>query len=92
MAKLASRDVELEPIDRLEEKVKLLVAMVERMKADQARADEENSRLSRDLEAMHERVHAAEATAVELTALRSERDAIRTRVTDMLDQLEGLSL
>jgi outer membrane murein-binding lipoprotein Lpp len=92
MAKLATRDVELEPIDRLEEKVKLLVAMVDRMKGDQARADEENSRLSRDLEAMHERVLAAEATTVELTALRSERDAIRTRVSDMLDQLEGLSL
>ena len=31
MAKTATRSLELEPIDRLEEKVKLLVSMVERM-------------------------------------------------------------
>jgi regulator of replication initiation timing len=92
MAKLATRDVELEPIDRLEEKVKLLVAMVDRMKADQARAAEENQRLSRELEAMHARVAAADTTAGELTALRGERDAIRSRVSDMLEQLEALSL
>jgi regulator of replication initiation timing len=92
MAKLATRDVELEPIDRLEEKVKLLVAMVDRMKADQARAMEENQRLSRELEAMHAQVAAADTTAGELTALRGERDAIRARVSDMLEQLEALSL
>jgi regulator of replication initiation timing len=92
MAKLATRDVELEPIDRLEEKVKLLIAMVDRLKADQTRAAEENQRLSRELEAMHTRVSAADATEGELAALRGERDAIRGRVTDMLEQLEALSL
>ena len=61
MAKVATRSVELEPIDRLEEKVKLLVAMVDRMKADQARTGEENQRLSRELEAMRARVTASEA-------------------------------
>ena len=92
MAKLATRDVELEPIDRLEEKVKLLIAMVDRMKADQARTAEENQRLSRELEAMHARVAAADTTAGEMAALRDERDAIRSRVSDMLEQLEALSL
>ena len=47
----AARSVDLEPIDRLEEKVKMLVAMIGRLKADQARAAEENTRLSRELEA-----------------------------------------
>ena len=47
----AARSVDLEPIDRLEEKVKMLVAMIGRLKADQARAAEENARLSRELEA-----------------------------------------
>jgi regulator of replication initiation timing len=92
MAKVMSRDVDLEPIDRLEEKVKLLVAMVDRMKAEQARAAEENQRLSRELDAMRARVMAADATAGELMSLRGERDAIRTRVSDMLEQLEALSL
>ena len=56
MAKTATRSVELEPIDRLEEKLKLLVGMVERMKAEQARAAEENQRLSRELDAMRARL------------------------------------
>ena len=92
MAKLMSRGVEFEPIDRLEEKLKLLVAMVDRLKADQARAAEENIRLSRELDAMRARVAAGDAFSAELTTLRDERDTIRMRVTDMLTQLEGLSL
>jgi len=92
MAKTATRGLELEPIDRLEEKVKLLVAMVERMKAEQAHAEEENQRLSRELEALRGRLSASDGLASELSTLREERDVIRTRVTDMLEQLEALSL
>jgi len=90
--KVATRSVEFEPIDRLEEKVKLLVAMVDRMKADQARAAEENQRLAREIESMRARLSAGEASASEISALRGERDAIRMRVTDMLEQLEALNL
>src|SRR5436309_8986715 len=90
--KVATRSVEFEPIDRLEEKVKLLVSMVDRMKSEQARAAEENQRLARELEAMRARLAASEAMASELSALRDERDAIRLRVGDMLEQLEALSL
>ena len=41
---------------------------------------------------MRARVAAGDALAVELTTLRDERDTIRTRVSDMLVQLEALSL
>ena len=92
MAKLMSRGVEFEPIDRLEEKLKLLVAMIDRLKADQARAAEENLRLTREMDALRARVAAGDALSAELTTLRDERDTIRTRVADMLNQLEGLSL
>ena len=92
MAKTATRSVELEPIDRLEEKVKLLVGMVERMKSEQARAAEENQRLSRDLDSMRARLASSEGLVSELSTLKEERDVIRTRVTDMLEQLEALSL
>jgi regulator of replication initiation timing len=92
MAKVATRGLELEPIDRLEEKLKLLVAMVDRLKAEQARAVEDNQRLARELEAMRARMNSTESLSAELTALRGERDAIRTRVVDMLDQLEALNL
>ena len=92
MAKTATRSVELEPIDRLEEKLRLLVAMVERMKSEQARSAEENQRLTREIETLTSRLAASEATASELSTLKEERDVIRTRVADMLEQLEALSL
>jgi regulator of replication initiation timing len=92
MAKTATRSLELEPIDRLEEKVKLLVSMVERMKSEQVRAAEENQRLSRELEALRSRLASSDMLAGELSSLKQERDVIRTRVTDMLEQLEALSL
>ena len=92
MAKTATRSVELEPIDRLEEKVKLLVGMVERMRAEQARAAEENQRLSRELDSMRARLASNDGLDSELSSLKEERDVIRSRVTDMLEQLEALSL
>jgi regulator of replication initiation timing len=92
MAKTATRSVDLEPIDRLEEKMKLLVSLVERMKSEQARAAEENQRLSRELESMRTRLAASDSLALELSTMKEERDVIRTRVTDMLEQLEALSL
>ncbi len=93
MAKTATRmGVDLEPIDRLEEKLKRLVGMVDRMRAEQTRAAEETQRLQRELEAMRSRAAASESLLAEITSLKEERDVIRTRVTDMLEQLEGLNL
>lgn len=92
MAKTATRSIELEPIDRLEEKIKLLVNMVDRMKAEQARAAEENARLAGELNSLRARVAEGESVVNELSTLREERDIIRTRVTDMLEQLEAISL
>ena len=92
MAKTATRSIELEPIDRLEEKLKRLVGMVERMQGEQARAAEENQRLGRELEAMRGRLAASDSVSSELSALKEERDVIRARVGEMLDQLEALNL
>jgi len=92
MAKTATRSIELEPIDRLEEKLKRLVGMVERMQGEQARAAEENQRLGRELEAMRGRLAASDTLSNELSALKEERDVIRARVGEMLDQLEALNL
>ena len=92
MAKTAVRSVELEPIDRLEEKINLLVSLVDRMKAEQARTVEENQRLARDLESMRSRLASTDSLTSELSTLKQERDVIRNRVTEMLDQLEALNL
>ena len=92
MARALSRTADLEPIDRLEEKVKMLVAMISRLKAEHARMTEENARVSRELEVAKARIADSEAGLAEVTALRMERESIRGRVSDMLEQLEGLSL
>src|SRR5579864_42833 len=92
MAKTATRSVELEPIDRLEEKIKLLVGMVDRMRTEQTRAAEENQRLARELDAVRARLSATDGAMSELSTLKEERDVIRNRVTEMLEQLEALSL
>jgi regulator of replication initiation timing len=84
--------IELEPIDRLEEKVKLLVGMIDRLRADHARATDDNARLARELDGLKSRVAEAEAQAGELATLRQEREAIRSRVGEMLTQIEALDL
>jgi regulator of replication initiation timing len=86
----AARTTDLEPIDRLEEKVKRLVEMIAQLRAEQARAAADNARLTQELEALRARLADAEATGTELTALRDERDMIRSRVAEMLEQLEAI--
>jgi regulator of replication initiation timing len=91
MAKTAvARTIDLEPIDRLEEKVKLLVGMVTRLRGEQARAAEENARLTQEVEGLRTRLTDAENTNAELSVLRDEREVIRTRVADMLQQLDAI--
>ena len=92
MAKTSPSSVELEPIDRLEEKLKLLVNVVERLKTEQARTAEENQRLTAEVTSLRSRVAAGETLSTELSALREERDVIRTRVGEMLEQLDALDI
>ncbi len=92
MAKTTSRTIDLEPIDRLEEKVKLLVGAVDRLRAERARLAEDNARLARDLDALKARLAEAEGAAAEIAALRAERDQVRARVADLLEQIESLNL
>lgn len=82
----------LEPIDRLEEKVKLLVNTIVRIKGEQTRASEENARLKGEIDTLKARIASAETTGAEVTTLREERDLIKSRVTEMLQQLDGLNL
>ena len=91
MTKTMTRS-DLEPIDRLEEKVKLLVGLVDRMKGELGRATDENRRLAQELEAARSRIASSDLLGSELSTMKEERDVIRARVTDMLEQLEALSL
>ena len=91
MAKQAvARAFDLDPIDRLEEKIKLLVNVVVGLRAEQAKAAEENSRLMQEVDGLRARLADAQGTGVELDALRDEREAVRQRVAEMLSHLEAI--
>jgi FtsZ-binding cell division protein ZapB len=91
MAK-TGRPVELEGLDRLEEKVKLLVALIGRMRTEQSRLADEHQKVSKELDAARARLQEVEGTAAEIVTLKDERDLIRARVSSLLEQLEGLNL
>ena len=92
MAKTVARGVDLEPIDRLEEKVQQLVGVIERLRVEQGRLVEENGRLVQEVEMLQNRVADAEGANAEVMSLREERDLIRGRVADMLQQIDALHL
>ncbi len=76
MAKQAvARTVDLEPIDRLEEKIKLLVGMVTTLRAEQAKAADENARLIQEIDTLRARL--ADAGRHERRAHRAARRARR---------------
>jgi FtsZ-binding cell division protein ZapB len=87
-----ARPVDTEALDRLEDKVKLLVALIGRMRTEQARLADEHQRVSTELEAARARLQEVESATAEMAALKDERDLIRTRVGSLLEQLEGLNL
>ncbi len=91
MAK-SGRSTDLEPLERLEEKVKLLVALVGRLRIEQARAAEDNGRLTKDLDDARRRLAEVDGVAEDVAALRDERDAVRSRVSSLLEQIEALNL
>lgn len=82
----------IESIDRLEEKIKLLVNTIVRIKGEQSRVAEENGKLKAEIEGLKARITTAESAGAEVSSLREERDLIKTRVSEMLKQLDGLNL
>jgi regulator of replication initiation timing len=84
--------VDLEALDRLEQKVRLLVAEMGKLRTEHAKQVEENRRLAGELDDAVARLADAEAGAVEVAALRQERDQVRNRVAGILEQLEGLDI
>jgi regulator of replication initiation timing len=88
----AVRALDLEPIDRLEEKIKLLVGMLARLRAEQAKAADENARLAQEISVLRARLADSETATSEIELLRGEREMVLMRVSDMLEQLEHLSI
>lgn len=84
--------IDLGIVERLDDKIRQLVALVERSRAEVTRLKSDNERLTREAAALQDQLADAEGVAVELKALREERDQVRARVTDMLSQLDALQM
>jgi regulator of replication initiation timing len=91
MAKTAQA-LELDAIDRLEEKVRKLVTVVEQLRTDHTRLTAENKAFADEVAALRKKLVDSEGATAEVGALREERDQIRARVSDMLAQIEALEL
>jgi regulator of replication initiation timing len=83
---------EVQPIDRLEEKVKQLVTLIDTLRAERAKAVEEVGRLQREIDGLRGRLTEAASAGAEVTSLREERELIRNRVVQMLSQIDKLNL
>jgi len=92
MAQTKTASPGLESIDRLEDKIKLLINTITRIKGEQSRVAEENGKLRAEIDTLKARINSAESAGAEVMSLREERDLIKSRVTDMLKQLDGLNL
>jgi uncharacterized coiled-coil DUF342 family protein len=88
----AATATEIQPIDRLEEKVRQLVGVIDALRAERAKAADEIVRLTRELEAGRARIAETASISSELTTLREERDLIRGRVAQMITEIDKLNL
>lgn len=84
--------VEVQPIDRLEEKVKQMVSVIDTLRAEKARALDEAARLQQEINALKARLAEGASAASEAISLREERELIRNRVSQMLAQIDKLNL
>lgn len=84
--------VDLATVDRLAQKVTALVQILERTRAELAEARADNERLNEELGVLRGRLTAAQNDTAEIESLRAEREQVRARVSEMLDQLEVLDL
>jgi regulator of replication initiation timing len=84
--------VELQPIDRLEEKIRQLVSMIEALRAERTKAVDDAARLQRELDSARARLTEAASASSEISTLREEREVVRNRVVQMLSQLDKLNL
>ena len=91
MAK-TTQAVDLDQIERLADKVRALVGVLERTRTELTQTIEDNQRLQREVESMREQLSTAVNSGEEMTALLAEREQIGSRIREMLQQLEGINV
>jgi regulator of replication initiation timing len=93
------RAIDVEPLERLEDKVRKLVTLVEQLRGEKTRLVDDNTRLQVQGEALQNKLDALQAKLAEadqaggeLVALRQEREQVRARVAGLLEQIEALEI
>ena len=89
---MPTHTVDVESIERLAEKVRDLIGVLERTRGELAQTIEDNRRLSREVEGLKTQLLSAESTSADMASLMDEREQIRTRVTAILEQIEEISV
>lgn len=83
---------DLTVVERLDEKIRQLITLVEKSRAEATKLRTDNDRLGKEVDALQAQLSDAAGVATELQAMREERDHVRTRVADMLAQLDALQM
>lgn len=83
---------QVDQIERLVGKVKGLIALTGQHRAELAQAGEDNEQLRIENEELRARVSTAEATSAELATVLAEREQVRSRVQELLEQLEAIDI
>ena len=86
------QSLDMATLDRLAEKVSALVQLLEQTRNELAETSENNVRLSNEIEALQGQFAQSQDDGLEMQTLLDEREQIRARVTEILDQLESLNL
>ena len=88
----AAAAIEAQPIDRLEEKVRQMVGVIDALRAEKTKAQDEAERLQQEVNSLKSRLAEGATASAEVATLREERDLIRARVTQMISQIDRLNL
>ncbi len=89
---MSAHATDVEPTERLGEKVKGLIGLLDRTRGELAQTIEDNRRLNQEVERLRAQLADAEQTGEDLSELQAERAEIRTRVSEMLEQLDALQV
>mgnify|MGYP001410184535 CR=1 FL=1 len=84
--------VNIEQIERLAEKVKDLIGLLEDSRSELSQTIEVNERLQLEVKSLRANLANAQSTSSEVPTLLAEREQIRERVQDMLKQLEAVNI
>jgi regulator of replication initiation timing len=83
---------QVDQIERLAGKVKGLIALTEQNRTELAEASEENEQLRLENEDLRAQLVTAESTSAELVTVMAERRQVRSRVEELLEQLEAIDI